>query len=716
AAEKSMEFLGEAADRVQEEVRRLEAHKEQSVPRCFTQAQVEQERRRAETSRDRIKKRIEALNAKAEDIQKELAEEQSKLEKKESHVRQLEAKRSQLEQHTVPTDAAEALLHEHTKETADTDLKAKHKHIKEALAMVKKRQQAIAEEMEKTKTEAEAQRSRSVSRKRGAESSSSLVAIPARTSPEQIKQLLSKHCTAEQQHVTTAHASTAKSLERVMGLASTEAVVVGRQLSMGMADSGEWLQRMARKGWRTAAVPSVRTADGGWSAGTATAVPRHIATSFVGGPRRLAVAWVDLGERGGIVMGPCYLWHSGGPAPGNLAALAAFGALMDATGMQWVIGGDLDSGPEQLHESRVIDGLKGVIIRPSEGTCKVPKREASTRDYFIASRRLAQTEHATVEKDLAIAYTSPSRVGWARVPRHTRRSTRTGNRYHCFAGGDLARRQGHFQTEQVWEVMLAPARKSPRGAPTKRAATAEWLRYRVQELARSATGTSGDICHTWQKQLELNEAEQVVINMDLLPLTAVEEGAPRARPDGTAADDWQNTKWAITNLGNANIEKWALKAGEVADQERRAAITKVCQHCVGFKRQTALGAEQWLGGAEGIERIIDMLDAVEDGEPWPSSQSDILLYNIPRAEGGGMRCPGLLPEVVRLWEKRKRPIMAKWEACHRRDHDWSRAGRSSERGAWMQQRSCEATAAGNESYAIASLGLVRCFEYVGHWK
>ena len=31
----------------------------------------------------------------------------------------------------------------------------------------------------------------------------------------------------------------------------------------------------------------------------------------------------------------------------------------------------------------------------------MPKREASTRDYFIVSRRLAQTEHARAEKDLA---------------------------------------------------------------------------------------------------------------------------------------------------------------------------------------------------------------------------------------------------------------------------------------------------------------------------
>ena len=143
---------------------------------------------------------------------------------------------------------------------------------------------------------------------------------------------------------------------------------------------------------------------------------------------------------------------------------------------------------------------------------------------------------------------------------------------------------------------------------------------------------------------------------------------------------------------------------------------------MGFKKQTGLGVGQWhprlwaTGGAEGIERIISVFDAVEDGAPWPSSQSDILFYNTPKAEGGGMRCLGLLPEVVRLWEKCRRPIIAKWEACHRRDYDWSRAGRSSERGAWMQQLFCEAAVADNESYAITLLDLIKCFEYVSHWK
>ena len=101
-------------------------------------------------------------------------------------------------------------------------------------------------------------------------------------------------------------------------------------------------------------------------------------------------------------MGSCYLWHSEGPTARNLAVLAAFGALADATAMQWVLGGDFNMDPERLEQTGAIDKLKGVIVRPSEGTCKVPKREASTRDYFIVSRRLARTEHATVEKDLAM--------------------------------------------------------------------------------------------------------------------------------------------------------------------------------------------------------------------------------------------------------------------------------------------------------------------------
>ena len=75
-------------------------------------------------------------------------------------------------------------------------------------------------------------------------------------------------------------------MERVLGLANTKAVVLGQELSMGKADSGEWSRRMAKQGWKTAVVPSTRTEDGGWSAGTTIAVPRHIAMSFVGGSLR----------------------------------------------------------------------------------------------------------------------------------------------------------------------------------------------------------------------------------------------------------------------------------------------------------------------------------------------------------------------------------------------------------------------------------------------
>ncbi|CAK0836452.1 unnamed protein product, partial [Prorocentrum cordatum] len=675
AAEEGMELLGGAADRVQEEVRRLETQMEQSAPPCFTQAQVERERRKAETARDRINKRIEAFNAKAEDIQKELMAEKAKLEKKDAPIQQLEAKRSQLKQHAVPTDAegrwgtaahhleqAEALLQERAKETADTDLEAKHKYIRAAPAKVKKRQQAVAEGMEKTSAEAEAQRSRPLSRKRGADSSSSLVAIPARASPEQVKQLFSNSCKAEQaerQRVVTANANTAESLERVLGLASTTAVVLGQELSMGVR---------------------ARAADGGWGAGAAIAVPKHIAVSFSGGnlrsswgasppesPGRLAVAWAGIGESGGIIMGSCYLGHSEGPAPRNLAVLAAFGALVDAAGMQWVMGGDLDMDPEQLCQSGVA------------------KRDAITRDYIFASRRLAQTDHATVEKDLVLS---------ARCSPHFRVSRSTSCNLNCcrgFAGGDLARRQGHFQTEQFSEVTLAPARKPPRGAPTKRAATAEWLRDRLQELARLAAGAGGEqasSCHGWQKQLRLNKACQEVIDVDLLPLTAAEEDAsgcggipanggpkparavsaprPRARRDGPAAGDWQNVEWAITNFGGASgalmdgapyVGYWALMAGEAAEQERRAALARATKEWRQWVQVLKGWGEVWhssAGGrapwqerpppreptqaplvpAKGIQRVVDMLGAVEDGAPWPPRQSDMLFYDGRKPEGG----------------------------------------------------------------------------------
>ena len=45
-----------------------------------------------------------------------------------------------------------------------------------------------------------------------------------------------------------ANANAAKSLERAPGLANTKAAVLGQELSMGKAASGEWSQRMAKQG------------------------------------------------------------------------------------------------------------------------------------------------------------------------------------------------------------------------------------------------------------------------------------------------------------------------------------------------------------------------------------------------------------------------------------------------------------------------------------
>ena len=212
AAEDGMSFLGEAADKVQEEVRRLGAQKEQTLPRCFTQAQVERDRRKAEKARDRIKKKIESLTEKAADIQKELAEEQKKLESKEKHIQELETKKTQLEQ-AAPPDAhgkwtkaahhleqAAAMLQ--TMDAADMEVKAKQDAVTDALALVKRREQAQAEAAESQA------RQRSASRKRGAEAATAaeggdggktcMVAIPAKADAEQVKQLLLPHCKPEE--------------------------------------------------------------------------------------------------------------------------------------------------------------------------------------------------------------------------------------------------------------------------------------------------------------------------------------------------------------------------------------------------------------------------------------------------------------------------------------------------------------------------------------
>ena len=84
------------------------------------------------------------------------------------------------------------------------------------------------------------------------------------------------------------------------------------------------------------------------------------------------------------------------------------------------------------------------------------------------------------------------------------------------------------------------------------------------------------------------------------------------------------------------------------------------------------------------------------------------MVQIPKA-GGGKRPIGLLPGVVRLWERARRPVVQKWRTDASR---WAAKGRSPQAAAWLQAFRAEAATARGLSAAAAMLDLVKAFEMV----
>ena len=103
----------------------------------------------------------------------------------------------------------------------------------------------------------------------------------------------------------------------------------------------------------------------------------------------------------------------------------------------------------------------------------------------------------------------------------------------------------------------------------------------------------------------------------------------------------------------------------------RAALSQICQVAASqllreaartFKRRTGLGCDSihprtfgWLTDS-ALAGVASLLESVEQLGFWPQAIAHILIAQIPKA-GGGKRPIGLLPGVVRLWERVRTPIV-----------------------------------------------------------
>ena len=79
---------------------------------------------------------------------------------------------------------------------------------------------------------------------------------------------------------------------------------------------------------------------------------------------------------------------------------------------------------------------------------------------------------------------------------------------------------------------------------------------------------------------------------------------------------------------------------------------------------------------------------------------------------GGRRPIGVLPSIVRVWERTLKEHVQRWLRENRREFDWATQGRSAESAAWHQALIDEAAAGQGGASATVFLDPTKAFEHV----
>ena len=111
---------------------------------------------------------------------------------------------------------------------------------------------------------------------------------------------------------------------------------------------------------------------------------------------------------------------------------------------------------------------------------------------------------------------------------------------------------------------------------------------------------------------------------------------------------------------------------------------------------------------EGYARLFNVL---ESRGIWPTAVQTLLVAQIPKADGG-RRPIGLLPTMVRLWEKARKPVMEAWRSTVERSYNFAAKGKSSGTAAWLQAHYAEVAVGKGGHSAAVLLDLAKAFEMV----
>ena len=110
------------------------------------------------------------------------------------------------------------------------------------------------------------------------------------------------------------------------------------------------------------------------------------------------------------------------------------------------------------------------------------------------------------------------------------------------------------------------------------------------------------------------------------------------------------------------------------------------------------------------EELLDafalLMEAFEKLGVWPGQFQAILISLFPKPDGG-RRPIGLLPSLVRLWERVRKPVVLQSRRTVERDYNWAAKGRSPQAAMWRQALRAEAAVARGLNTASALVNLVK---------
>ena len=111
----------------------------------------------------------------------------------------------------------------------------------------------------------------------------------------------------------------------------------------------------------------------------------------------------------------------------------------------------------------------------------------------------------------------------------------------------------------------------------------------------------------------------------------------------------------------------------------------------------------------------DLLNDVERTRTWLAPIQTLIYFLVPKTPTGE-RPIGLMPSIVREWERMRKPILDQLMISQNRPYDRACKGRSLEMAAWQHlapgRRAGRKTRRGR---ATALLDMTRCFEQVRLW-